>query len=308
MISIDTRIRSNYIQRSDSLNQFYSEINSYPILSAEEEVELFISYRNGDEKSRDRIIECNQRFVVAVAKKFAKTNAELMELISEGNLGLMKAVEKFDFTYGFKFISYAVHWIYSHISHFNSRHKPLIHKGIDYQLKKQVREIEKHFAKEGISPNVHTIISLLDEKYNINVDEKTLYNVSTVSIDIPVDDEDYTSGKSDFDAIYYSYNGVKDVIENDYNKYIVERYLDCLTDIEREVVKLYYGIDYDDGYCLASFVNIGERLNIPDHRASGHYRKALAKMKKKYLREKSQRNQMIRKITSDYIETKTRCY
>ena len=279
-IKVNTRNIPKSFQRSDLLKKYYNDISSYPILDPNEEVELFNSYRDGDMKSRDKIIQSNQRFVVAVAKKFAFTDIELMDMISEGNIGLMTAVEKFDTTYGFRFISYAVNWIYSHISRYIAK-KPLIHKRIDPQLQKRIREVEKILAKEETDINNGTIKRKLEEMFNIIVNESDLSNSSSISIDIPADDEQYTSCINEFNGVYSSCNDIVNIIDNDYNKYLVKRYLGCLTDKEQTIVKMYHGIDHDNTY---SFYDIGNELGIPHHRANGHYNKSIQKMRNAFRR------------------------
>jgi len=280
MRRINTRVTPKNFHRSDLLNKYYNDISSYPILSPDEEVELFHAYRNGDMKSRDKIVQCNQRFVVAVAKKFAFTDIELMDMISEGNIGLLIALERFDVTYGFKFISYAVNWIYSYISQYINK-KCLIHKRIDPQLKKRIKEIEKILAVEGIEANNNIVKQKLEEMFNILVDENDLSNIFSISIDIPADDEQYVSGINEFNSAYSSCNEIVNVINEDYNKYLVGRYLEYLTYTEQEIVKLYYGIDYEP---LTKFSDIAEKLGIPNHRVSNYYHRSMRKMRNAFRR------------------------
>jgi len=96
---------------SDSLRIYLKEINKYPVLSSDEEDELVQLVVAGDEKAKEKLINSNLRFVVTVAKQYQNQGLPLVDLVNEGNLGLIKAVEKFDPTRGFKFISYAVWWI-----------------------------------------------------------------------------------------------------------------------------------------------------------------------------------------------------
>jgi len=297
-MKIDTRLKSKIFQRSDSLQKFYTDIAKYPILGVDEEVELFHSYRNdGDIRARDKIIQSNQRFVVSVAKKYAKTEIELMDMISEGNIGLMKAAEKFDTTYGFKFISYAVHWIYSYISTYLNK-RELIKKNVDYQLRKKVEEIRKELNKEGWDVNISTIASILKDRHNIHVSEEELCAISTISIDIPIDDTDYVSGLTDFNEFYCSHNEVTDAIDDDHNKFLVETYLSYLTAKEQEVIKLYFGIDGEEA--LGTFAMVAQRLEIPNHRAAGLFHRGLRKMQIEFRRTKKRRSDYFSKnILSD---------
>ncbi|MCL2311709.1 MAG: sigma-70 family RNA polymerase sigma factor [Firmicutes bacterium] len=285
---IDTRVKSRFIN-SDMLNRYYCEISSYPVLTVDEEVELFTSYKNGNKKSRTRIIECNQRFVVSVAKKFAKSDIELLDMISEGNIGLIKAIDMFDVTRGFKFISYAVHWIYAYISRYMDKN-PMVYKRVDFQLNKQVKEIKKLLMEDGLDESNELIISILKEKYDTDVEEKDLYNIFSVSIDIPEDDTNYMSGISDFERKYSSQNEILNVIDDNYNKYLIAKHIKDLKSMEQKVIKLYFGIDYE--YDIPNFVRIGEKLNISPQLAGVYYRRGLRKMRKSFQRS----NEMIRKF------------
>ena len=96
---------------SAALNAYLAEVNRKPMITAAEEVDLAIRIQNGDQRALDQLVEANLRFVVSVAKKYQYIGLSLVDLINEGNIGLIKAAQKFDHTKGFKFISYAVWWV-----------------------------------------------------------------------------------------------------------------------------------------------------------------------------------------------------
>ncbi|SMC59828.1 sigma-70 family RNA polymerase sigma factor [Pedobacter nyackensis] len=108
----EIKIEKSITNRSeDSIDRYLQEISKYPLLSVDEEVILAKKIRSGDAMALQRLVNCNLRFVVSVAKKYAIEGVSLADLISEGNIGLVKAAERFDASRGFKFISYAVWWI-----------------------------------------------------------------------------------------------------------------------------------------------------------------------------------------------------
>ena len=122
---------SNIFTRTETLVKYYDDIRHYKLLSQEEEVQLFITLKEGDKKSKEKaritIVNANQRFVVAVAKKFG-TNENLLDLISEGNIGLMEAIDRFDYTKGVRFSTFAVWYIRRAINFYNINHGSLVTK------------------------------------------------------------------------------------------------------------------------------------------------------------------------------------
>ncbi|MDR6783042.1 RNA polymerase primary sigma factor [Pedobacter africanus] len=118
--------RSITTRGQDSLQRYLKDVSGYPLLSADEEIALARKIKNGDHAALHQLINCNLRFVVSVAKKYEMQGLPLADLIEEGNIGLMKAAERFDESRGFKFISYAVWWIRQSILEGISTHKRLI--------------------------------------------------------------------------------------------------------------------------------------------------------------------------------------
>lgn len=116
------KIINRITNTSDNLNRYFSEISKYELLSPEKEAELAFKAKDGDEKAKEAILKSNLRFVVSVAKSYVSGNSPLEDLISEGNKGLVEAVENFDPTTGFKFISYAVWHIRKNILVYLNNH------------------------------------------------------------------------------------------------------------------------------------------------------------------------------------------
>lgn len=182
-----------------SVNNYLRELNRYPVLSVEEEVELTRKIRKGGkegEKAKKRLIECNLRFVVSVANQYHQKSMELSDLISEGNIGLIKAAERFDETRGFKFISFAVWWIRQSIMASISEHGRIVRIPLNQQALIQQYKMLAHetMQTEQRKPTSEEFAAFAD----IDVDKAQLVIQSisrSVSTDSPVsDDNDATIG------------------------------------------------------------------------------------------------------------------
>lgn len=229
-------------RESQSLEKYLQEIGKVDLLTPEEEVDLARRIKEGDQEALEKLTKANLRFVVSVAKQYQNQGLSLSDLINEGNLGLIKAAQRFDETRGFKFISYAVWWIRQSILQALAEQSrivrlPLNKVGSLNKINRAFSELEQEYERE---PSAEELADLLD----ISSDEvETTLGVAArhVSMDAPfVDGED---------------NSLLDVLEN--NKipgtdtqleYVeslrgeIERSLGTLTERQCDVVKLYFGI------------------------------------------------------------------
>lgn len=261
---------------SQSIEKYLQEIGRVDMVTPEEEVELARRIRMGDQASLERLVSANLRFVVSVAKKYQNLGLPLNDLINEGNLGLVKAAQRFDETRGFKFISYAVWWIRQSIIQAiaeNSRlvRLPLNKVGSLTKINKAFSALEQEYERE---PTAEELANCLE----IGEDEvKTTLAVASrhVSMDAP-----FEEGES---------NSLIDVLENpdarnadhemDYTYSLsveTERSLSLLTEREREVLKLFYGIGVDNAMTLS---DIGETLGLTRERVRQIKDKSINKLR-----------------------------
>ncbi len=261
---------------SQSIEKYLQEIGRVDMVTPEEEVELARRIRTGDQLSLERLVSANLRFVVSVAKKYQNLGLPLNDLINEGNLGLVKAAQRFDETRGFKFISYAVWWIRQSIIQAiaeNSRlvRLPLNKVGSLTKINKAFSALEQEFERE---PTAEELANCLE----IGEDEvKTTLAVASrhVSMDAP-----FEEGES---------NSLIDVLENpdaqnadhemDYTYSLsveTERSLSLLTEREREVLKLFYGIGVENAMTLS---DIGETLGLTRERVRQIKDKSINKLR-----------------------------
>jgi len=263
-------------RESQSLEKYLQEIGKVDLLTPEEEVDLARRIKEGDQIALEKLTKANLRFVVSVAKQYQNQGLSLSDLINEGNLGLIKAAQRFDETRGFKFISYAVWWIRQSILQALAEQSrivrlPLNKVGSLNKINRAFSELEQEYERE---PSSEELADLLD----ISSDEvETTLGVAArhVSMDAPfVDGED---------------NSLLDVLEN--NKipgtdtqleYVeslrgeIERSLGTLTERQCDVVKLYFGIGVEHPLSLE---DIGERFGLTRERVRQIKDKAINKLR-----------------------------
>lgn len=263
-------------RESQSLEKYLQEIGKVDLITPEEEVQLAIRIKQGDQRALEKLTKANLRFVVSVAKQYQNQGLSLSDLINEGNLGLIKAAQRFDETRGFKFISYAVWWIRQSILQALAEQSrivrlPLNKVGLSNKISKAYSQLEQEFERE---PSTEELAELLD----IGTEEvETTLGVAArhVSVDAPfVDSED---------------NSLLDILENpnsvaaDAELYHgeslrceIERSLSTLTDRQRDVIKLYFGIGVSNPMSLE---DIGEKFSLTRERVRQIKDKAITKLR-----------------------------
>jgi len=268
-------IKSITNRESASLEKYLQEISKEDMISAEEEVELAQRIRKGDKKALERLTKANLRFVVSVAKQYQNQGLTLPDLINEGNLGLLKAAERFDETRGFKFISYAVWWIRQSILQAISEQSRIVRLPLNQvgSYNKITREInkfeqinERKPSPEEIAENIDLPTEKIDEAMNISSHH--------VSVDAPfVEGED---------------NSLLDVLPNDdlpstdsplveeSLKSEIRNALSILTDRERKVIEATYGINCTE----LTLEEIGNKYGLSRERVRQIKEKAIRKLRK----------------------------
>ena len=245
------------------LGIYLKEINSIPLLTREEETALAIEAQNGSKAAKDKIVRSNLRFVVNVAKKYQNRGLELTDLISEGNIGLMTAIDRFDVSKGYHFISYAVWWIRQSItkaiSEKGSRIRLPLNRVNELNQIKNAKKIVGHNKTE--EQEIREIGSLLNlEPSHI----RDMLNLSKefISLDASVGKDDNSSSIGDFIEESRYGNPDEDVI-NSSMKDDINDVLDSLKPNEQKVIRLRYGLDGDKPMSLKE---IGDVCNLTKER------------------------------------------
>jgi RNA polymerase primary sigma factor len=225
-----------------SLDLYLNEIRKYPLLSRAEEVELARKVRLGDKEAQEKLVRSNLRFVVSIAKKYVGNGVPLEDLINDGNVGLVKAAERFDPERGFKFISYAVWWIRQSILvsvSENSRmiRMPMNRVGLAQKTTKVSRKLTQDLGREADAEELAKELGVTREE----IEEVTIFSQQHLSLDQPVHDE---GNESTFmDQIVDDKNAAPDMgAYADALKRDMARALEALTERERTILTRYYGL------------------------------------------------------------------
>ena len=267
-------IKSITNRESASLEKYLQEIGKEELLTVEEEVELAQQIRKGDRKALERLTKANLRFVVSVAKQYQNQGLTLPDLINEGNVGLIKAAEKFDETRGFKFISYAVWWIRQSILQAIAEQSrivrlPLNQVGSVNKINKALNKFEQENERR---PSVEEIAASTDIPGD-TVDDALKANSRHVSVDAPFSDDDGGSMldiMTDTNAPSVDKELLMESLREELRKV-----LGTLKERERLVIKDYYGIDTEE----KTLEEIGSRYGLTRERVRQIREKAIRKLR-----------------------------
>lgn len=264
-------------RESKSLDQYFLEIGKVDLITAEEEIELAIKIRKGDIKAQDKLVKANLRFVVSVAKQFQNQGLTLNDLINEGNIGLIKAAQRFDETRGFKFISYAVWWVRQGIMQALADQTrvvrlPLNRVGDLTKISKAYRDLEQEYERKPTTEELAAILDMTADEvaYILQIAGRQ------VSMDAPLKTGDENKNSlmdilPDDDQPLPDTNLMSESLKNE-----VANALRTLTEREANVIKLSFGIDGDN---TATLEEIGERFNLTRERIRQIKEKALVKLR-----------------------------
>ncbi|MDJ1467547.1 RNA polymerase sigma factor RpoD/SigA [Cytophagaceae bacterium DM2B3-1] len=262
-------------RESQSLDKYLQEIGKVDLLTPDEEVELAKRIREGDQLALEKLTKANLRFVVSVAKQYQNQGLSLGDLINEGNLGLIKAAQRFDETRGFKFISYAVWWI---------------RQSILQALAEQSRIVRLPLNRVGSLNKISKTFSELEQKYEREPSPEELAEVLEVPTNEVIDTLKISGRHVSMDAPFVQgeENSLLDVLENDSEdtpdaglindslRREVQRALSTLTQREADVITLYFGLNGEHSMTLEE---IGEKFNLTRERVRQIKEKAIRRLR-----------------------------
>jgi RNA polymerase primary sigma factor len=269
-----------------SLDKYLHEIGRVDLITAEEEVELAKRIKRGDKVALERMIKANLRFVVSVAKQYQNQGLSLPDLINEGNLGLIKAAQRYDDTRGFKFISYGVWWIRQAILQALAEQArivrlPLNKIGSITRINKTYTKLEQEYQRE---PTPDEVAFLLETSSEI-VEDALKVSSHHVSMDSPIHSADDT-GANLYDVMYNEDSPSPDhqLMENSLKKEI-DRSLSTLDEREADVLRYFYGLG---GQRVHTLDEIGKEFGLTRERVRQIKEKTIKKMRNNF------RNKLLR--------------
>lgn len=269
--------RSNKNQTTfrHSLEYYLMEISQIPLLTPQEEVLLAGQTREGDQEALNKLVKSNLRFVVKVAKEYQNQGLPLIDLIHEGNLGLIKATNRFDETRGFRFISYAVWWIRQSILQALAEHArivrlPLNRVGLINKVKVIVRELMQYYDREPTTEEISKILDIPAQDVKEALDTEKFH----VSLDQPI----FQNEEGNLKDYLQNPNTQMpdDSLLSDSLKKEIRRVLKTLSPREERVIKMYFGLDFERPLTLDE---IGDHLKLTRERIRQIKERALIRLR-----------------------------
>ncbi len=260
---------------TQSLEKYLHEIGKVDLISAEEEVALAQKIKQGDMSALEKLTEANLRFVVSVSKQYQKQGLSLQDLINEGNLGLIKAAQRFDETRGFKFISYAVWWIRQSIMQALAEQSrivrlPLNRIGSINKINKAYAQLEQQFEREPHSEEIANLLKVDEEDVEVSIKNSGRH----VSMDAPLLNEDennlYDVLRSDESS------SPEEELIHDSLKIEIERAISTLTPREADVLRSYFGLN---SKIPLSLEEIADKYELTRERVRQIKEKAIRRLK-----------------------------
>ena len=263
-------------RESESLEKYLQEIGKVDLITPEEEVKLALRIKQGDQAALDKLTKANLRFVVSVAKQYQNQGLTLPDLINEGNLGLIKAAQRFDETRGFKFISYGVWWIRQSIMQALAEQSrivrlPLNKVGLTNRISRAYSHLEQEFERTPTAEELAFFLDIETEEVSATMNVAARH----VSMDSPLSEGEESTlidvlinGNAD--------SADKQIMFNDSLKKEIARSLSILTERQKEVICYFYGIGVDQPLSLE---DIGMKFSLTRERVRQIKDKAITKLR-----------------------------
>ena len=271
----DVEALVSQVSVDDPVKMYLKDIGKVPLLSAEQEVELAKRILNGDETAKDELCEANLRLVISIAKRYTGKNMQFLDLIQEGNIGLLKAVDKFDYTKGFRFSTYATWWIRQSITRAMADQARTIRIPVHMvETINKLGRISKRMLQEfGREPTIEELAKELDLSVE-RVAEIQKIALDPISLESPVGEEE-DSKIADFIEDETGVSPIEHATHSMLKNQLLA-VIDTLTPREQKVIRLRYGLD--DGY-PKTLEQVGQEFNVTRERIRQIEAKALRKLR-----------------------------
>ena len=269
------------MEEKDLVSLYLNDIRKFEILDRAEEEKLLKKVKEGDLEAKNKLILCNLRLVISVAKNYMNKGMTLIDLISEGNFGLIRAIDKFDLEKGFRFSTYAVWWIKQSIT------KAVMSKGREIRIPSYkydlLNKINKIIVEEMMNTGDYPSNEIIAEKLGLSPEKVASIMVEfqeVVSLNASVGDNIYLEDI----ILNEDSESLENDIINEISKKKIYEILDNLEDREKDILYRRYGLN---GYDIHTLEQVGEAFNITRERVRQIEKKTLTKLRKKYDKELS---------------------
>lgn len=268
------KISKSITTRNETLDKYLQEISREPMITVNEEVELAQRIRQGDRAALEKLARANLRFVVSVAKQYQNQGMSLPDLINEGNIGLLKAAERFDETRGFKFISYAVWWIRQSILQALAEQSrnirlPLNQVGLLNRINREISQFEQRYERRPMADELSELLDIPAEK----IEEALSHASSPLSVDAP-----FAEGEDNnlLDVLPNSDSPTTDrALMSESLSTEVDRALSTLSSREKEILQMFFGIGCQE----MTLEEIGDHFGLTRERVRQVKEKALRRLR-----------------------------
>lgn len=248
-----------FVSRNESIDRYLASIRDYKPLEFNEENMYITRYKiDGDLRARDMLVNCNQRFIYSAAKRLSNNPDTILELVNEGTIGLMEAIEKFDFTKGCRLLTFANHYIRRNMVTYYCENR-LVKRPSDTKIGSLLsKERSIFFTMNERQPSNEELRSIMLNKYSIDIQcDDDLYIHNFVYVDDNVSDDDYTVGDTgEYLSATNSENDYVDKAEKEDTKAIVLAALGKIDKRTSEIIKMLYGIEYDREYSASEIAEM----------------------------------------------------
>jgi RNA polymerase primary sigma factor len=226
------------------LDVYMKDVGKSSLLSREQEVELSKRIEKGDDLARKIMIESNLRLAISIAKRYYRSGCPMEDLIQESNIGLMKAVERFDWRRGFKFSTYASWWIKQSVSRYVASHKNTVRVpshaiSLAYKVKNLIKEYEDDLGSTPDTAEIASILGVTESMVELSLESLKLNNI--ISIDTPIGDSDSSRTLGDMIEDVDS-ESVDEILDNQRIREVIVKSLSRLSKREEQVLRLRFGI------------------------------------------------------------------
>lgn len=270
-----------YFGTTEILSYFLKDVRKYDVLTTEEEQQVVADYLNGDNTAKDKLVNCNLRYIFSRAKEYARNEDEVLDYVNEGVIGLLKGLENYDATLGIKLMTYVKYHIQREMNYYFKEIRDMVVPSNRSKIGSKIARIKrKYYAEHGYDIANEELKFRLMKEYNIVImDDSDLYDVSVASIDTEIDDDYTMEDNSEYNSRTATYNECEIHFDDEHRKALLDEMLKGLTPKETEILKKSFSIGCDVEYTAEQ---IGEDMALLPEMVEKIKENAFRKIRSRY--------------------------